>query len=230
MIQTILEFLQDIATRHSGEAVMAWVQFLPAALSLGLSAYGAVNEGNQQRKLRRQRRQWSADNKALFNQDYYSDYTESAEAQDIIRRMREQQDRESKRDANTAVITGSTVEAKAAAKEGRNKAMSNLYGNLGAMGTRMKQRAKDRYLSRKHQLEDMEYDSGQQRAESANNLFSNGLGGLAGMDWAGILGGASSSTKYSGLTNLAATATSPRGLASASPYKDVSSVLIKNLA
>jgi hypothetical protein len=48
----------------------------------------------------------------------------------------------------------------------------------------------------------MEYDNMQQDAQSSNNLLYNGVKGMAGTDWAGILGGgvdnknAGSNVKY----------------------------------
>jgi len=188
MIQTILEFLNDVALRHSGDAVMAWVQFIPSALSLVSAGVGAIGEGKKRREQRAMMNRWNAENESMFNADYYGDYTQRADAQDIIRQMRDQFDRQAKRDENTAVITGSTVEAQAAAKEGRNRAMSSLYGNLGAMGQRFKDRAKDRYMRQKMALQGMQYDELGQQAQSANNLLYGGLSSLAGMDWAGMLG------------------------------------------
>lgn len=188
MIQTILEFLSEVALRHSGDAVMAWVQFIPAALSLVSAGVGAIGEGNKRRAQRSMMNRMNAENQSMFNADYYGDYTQRADAQNIISQMRNQFDRQAKRDENTAVITGSTVEAQAAAKEGRNKAMSNLYGNFGAMGQQFKDRAKDSYMRQKMALQGMEYDELGQQAQSANNLLYSGISGLAGMDWAGMLG------------------------------------------
>lgn len=189
MIRAILEFLQEIALRHDTEVIMAWVQYIPAAIS-GLSAgIGALSQSKKNREMRGMVGGWQAENEAMFTNDYNKDYTQTQEAQNIIKQMRDLNDREAKREQNTAVITGGTVEAQAAAKERRNRAMSDLFGNLGAMGTRYKERAKDRYLNRKNQLQGIEYGQLAQEAESAGNLMSNGLSGLAGMDWAGIMGG-----------------------------------------
>lgn len=185
----ISDFLQEISLRHSGDALMAWVQFIPAAMSLIGAGIGGYSEGQKRRAMRRKMAQMDAENKALFNADYYADYTQRADAQNIIKKMRDDFRRQSKNDENAAVVTGSTIEAQAANKAGRNRAMSNLFSNLGAMGERYKDRAKDRYLARKSQIEGMEYANLADSAQSSNNLLYNGISGLANMDWAGVLGG-----------------------------------------
>lgn len=197
MIQ-LFDFLQQLFA-PKGDAVTAFIQFLPAILSAGSAIYGAVSEGQMRKKMARERQKWNAENEALFNQDYYSDYTQRADAQNIIRQMRDDTQRQQKYDENKAAITGSTPEYTAAVKEARSKAMSNLYRNLGAQGAQFKERAKDRYLRQKQALQGMEYDDMSSSAESSANLMSNGLSGLAGQDWAGILGGgtAKPNNKYS---------------------------------
>ena len=189
MIQEILEFLQGIALRHSDAAVMAWVQFIPAVLS-GVSAiYGGIKNARARNKQKREISKWNAENKSIFNNDYYKDYTQTQEAQNVIRQARNIFDQGAKRDANTAVVMGSTVEGQAAAKEARNRTMANLFANLGAQGTRYKERAKDRYLHGNSQIRAMQYGQLGQDADNASNLMYNGIQGIANSDWAGIMGG-----------------------------------------
>lgn len=185
----IIDFLQEISLRHSGDTVMAWVQYIPAVMSLIGAGIGGYSEGQKRRAMRRKMAQMDAENKVLFNADYYADWTQRADAQNIINKMRDDFRRQSKNDENAAVVTGSTIEAQAANKAGRNRAMSNLFSNLGAMGQRYKDGAKDRYLARKSRIEGMEYANLADSAQSSNNLLYNGISGLANMDWAGVLGG-----------------------------------------
>ena len=224
MIQTILEFLNEVALRHSRDVLMAWVQFIPAAVSALTAGYGAIQQGKKNREMRGMVNRMGAENQAMFNADYYGDYTQRADAQNIIRQMREQMDRQTKRDNNTAVITGGTVEAQAAAKEGRNRAMSNLFGNLAAHGQRFKDRAKDRYMHRKAQIDNMLYGQLAEESMSAGNLLYNGIGGLAGTDWAGILGGGKPNLGPSP-AKIENSAISP--LQTANPIKNVSGIIPK---
>lgn len=165
------------------------IQYLPIIANLAQTGYGAIQEGQQRKLMAGERKKWGAENEALFNEDYYSDYTQRAEAQNVIRQMRNQQKKADKVDQNVAAVTGATPEAINAGKERRNKAMTDVYANIAANAMQYKDRAKGRYLSRKAQLQGMEYDTMNQTAISANNVMSNGLKGLATTDWAGIVSG-----------------------------------------
>ena len=171
------------------------IQYLPAIASGVSTIYGAVKEGQQRREMQRTRQNWAGENEALYNKDYYSDYTQRADAQNVIKKMRDQMRDQNKVDNNVAAVTGASSEAINAQKQRRNQAMTTLYGNLGAMGANLKERSKDRYLVRKQQLQGMEYDDQAARAESANNLMYNGIKGLAGTDWAGIMAGGGTAGK-----------------------------------
>jgi len=161
---------------------------LPAAMSLISSGVGAVQEGQQRKRMTEERGKWNADNEAMFNNDYYGDYTQRADVQNTIKQMREEQKRQGEIDNNTAVVTGATPEAQVAAKDSRNKAMSSVFSNIAAQGSAFKDRTKAHYLQRKTSLQGLEYDEMDKTAGSANNLLYNGVKSLAGTDWAGIMG------------------------------------------
>ncbi|NDV46108.1 hypothetical protein D0T49_03510 [Paludibacter sp. 221] len=160
---------------------------IPAIANIAQTAYGAVKEGEERKRMQRERNKWNAENEALFNKDYYSDYLQTAEAQNVIRQMRENMKRQSKAEQNNQVVTGATPEVAAANKEMRNRAVADLYGNLAARGQLRKDRAQDRYLSRKYSLQGLEYDTLGQQAQSANNMLYNGIKGLGNADWSSII-------------------------------------------
>lgn len=165
------------------------IQYLPMIASLAGSAYGAIQEGQERKRMAAERQKWNAENEALFNQDYYSDYTKRADSQNVIRQMRNQQQNENKVDQNVAAVTGASPDAMNARKERRNKAMTDLYSNLGAVGAQWKDSVKGRYQARKQALQGLEYDTMNQRAQSANNLMYNGIKTLGSTDWSGLVGG-----------------------------------------
>lgn len=186
---TILELIQQVITHSKGEAVMAWVQFLPAILSAGQAIYGGISEGRKRRQMGNEMNKWNAENEALYNKEYHSDYTQRADVQNIIRQMREESDRNRKIDEGKQVITGGTPQQALASQDRRNKAMSNLFSNLAGQGARHKDNVQGRYLNRKYGLQGMKYDDMSQDAASSGNMMNNGIQGLLGSDWAGILGG-----------------------------------------
>lgn len=165
------------------------IQYLPIVANLLQTGFGAIQEGQQRKRMAGERAKWGAENEALFNKDYYADYTQRADAQNVIRQMREQNKKADKVEQNVAAVTGATPEAINAGKERRNKMTTDVYANIAANAMQYKDRAKGQYLSRKAQLQGMEYDTMNQTAMSANNVMTNGLKGLATTDWAGIVGG-----------------------------------------
>ncbi len=164
------------------------IQYLPIIANAAQTIVGAIGEGKQRDKMAAERSKWNAENNALFNKDYYSDYTQRADSQNVIRQLREQNKKADKVEQNVAAVTGSTPEAIGAGKERRNKMMTDVYANIAANSMKYKDTAKGRYLSRKSQLQGMEYDAMNQNAISSNNMISNGLRGMA-TDWAGVVGG-----------------------------------------
>ncbi len=165
------------------------IQFLPALAGLVSSGMGAIGEGKERAAMAAERQKWNAENEAMYNKDYYGDYTQRADTQNLIKRMRDEQKSQNKIDENTAVVTGATPETQNAAKEQRNKAMTSVFSNIAAQGSTFKDRAKDQYLNRKASLQGMEYDDMNQNAQSSNNLLYNGIKGMGATDWAGIMSG-----------------------------------------
>ena len=77
--------------------------------------------------------------------------TQRADAQNLIRQMREQNKKADKIEQNVAAVTGATPEAVNAGKERRNKMTTDVYSNIAANAMQFKESAKNRYLSRKQQ-------------------------------------------------------------------------------
>lgn len=165
------------------------IQYLPAIASGASSIYGAIKEGQQRKEMKRERQKWGAQNEALFNKDYYADYTQRADAQNLIKKMRDESRSQNKIDNNVATVTGASPEAINAQKQRRNQNMTSLYGNIGAMSSQLKDRSKDRFLAQRSALQGMEYDEMAANADSANNMLYNGIKGVANTDWAGIVTG-----------------------------------------
>ena len=162
------------------------IQYLPMIANLAQTAFGAVKEGQQRKRMAGEQQKWNAENEALYNKNYYGDYTKRADSQSAIRQMDDQMKKADKVEQNVAAVTGATPEAINASKERRNKAVTSLYSNIGANAMQYKDAAEGRYQARKAQLQGMEYDSMEQTAQSAGNVMNNGIAGLA-TDWASLM-------------------------------------------
>lgn len=224
-MQVILELIQKIIEQHQGDVMMAWVQFIPGIVGGLGSAVSGIFGGRKAKKQENQQmqnienkigefqeasasklRDWNNENREWYDTQMNRDYSQTPEALNMMRQLREEMDRQGERSANNNVVSGATVETQALEKDSRNKAMSNVSGNIASMATAYKNQAENRYMNNQSQMRGMEMnnDAGlrnmtmgveqqklgriQERRDSAGNLLYNGLTGLAGQDWAGILG------------------------------------------
>ena len=223
-MQIVVELIQRIIEQHQADVVMAWVQFIPAIAS-GLGAVAGGIFGNKAKKKEDKQMQnientvnqfqetsaaklkdWNNENREWYDTQMNRDYSQTPEALNMMRQLREEMDRQTDRSTNNNVVSGATVEARALDKDSRNKAVSNLSGNIASMATAYKNQAENRHLANQSQLRGMEMNNDasmrnmvmgveqqklerlQDRSNSSNNMLYNGLTGLAGQDWAGILG------------------------------------------
>lgn len=151
-----------------------------AGVGLGTSLFGQWKAGKERKKMNNQIGQWEGENKAFYNSRALGDYTQRSDAQNAIRQMREQLDRQTKRATNTQAITGGTVEQTAVAKDSANKALADATSNIAAVGQQFKDKVTDQYLNRKNQLGMMKYDTMKGNAQSGEALAQTGLNTAAG--------------------------------------------------
>lgn len=151
-----------------------------AAGGLASSLFGAFNAGQERRKMKSEIGKMEADNKALYNTQALSDYTQRTDSQNVLRQMRNQLDRQTKRTANTAAITGGTVEQTAVAKDSANKALADATANIGAIGAQFKDRVTDRYVNRKNHLSYMKMNMMGDAAKGWENFTQSGLNVASG--------------------------------------------------
>lgn len=140
--------------------------------------FGGIKAGKQRKKMRRYLDQQDAENTAFYNANALSDYTQRADAQNLMKQLRDNLTKTNKRTENMAVVTGATPEQQAVSKEQSNKVISDTYASLGAMGQQWKDRITDRYLSRKDNITNQRMDMMGQRAQSYENLMNNGFNAL----------------------------------------------------
>lgn len=169
--------------------------------------YSAYKANKERKKMDRLLDQQQSENQAWYNANALGDYTQRADAQNMLRNLRENLDRQNKVSANTAVVTGATPEQQAVQKEQSNKVISDAYANLGAMGQQYKDRVTDQYLNRKYELQNVRSNMIAGDLNNYSTLFNNSMtqladsfktsggggkggGGMGGMeDVAGAIGG-----------------------------------------
>ena len=134
-----------------------------------------------------------AENTALYNKDYYSDYTQRSDTQKLMKQLRDNLGKNNKRAENMAVVTGATPEQQAVTKEQSNKVISDTFSNIGAMGQQWKDQVSNRYLSRRQNIADQRMGMMNQKAQSYENLMNTGLNMMGG-SLGGMMGGASATS------------------------------------
>lgn len=156
-----------------------WGSIISGATNLVGGLIGGIRAGRQRTKINSDIDGQNAANEAMYNSQVYSDYTQRADSQNLLKQLRENLDRQTNRANNTAVIAGGTQEAQAIQKEAANKTISDTMTNLGAMGQRWKDSVTNRYLARRDALSNQKIGTMQQAAQSGENLLSNSQKGVA---------------------------------------------------
>ena len=131
-----------------------WGAIIGGALNIG----GQLFAGHQQRKLAKEQEKnlQGFENRALaerdrdvryaqdlFNRDYYTNYTDTAEGRNMLNQMSDMY----KRANSTSMLTGGTLseEAKLARLSNQTQQMGDAAANMAAMGTQRKDMVQNRF-------------------------------------------------------------------------------------
>lgn len=163
----------------AGASFGPWGAAIGGAVGLLGSLFGGNKAAKQRKKMEKYLNQQDTDNKAWYNANALSDYTQRSDTQNLMKQLRETMGKQNKIAANTAVVTGATPEQQAVAKEQTNKVLSDTFANIGSMGQRWKDNITDKYLSRKDNIAQQRWNMMEGKAQSGENLQSNGLGMLS---------------------------------------------------
>lgn len=160
-----------------------------AGLGLAGSIFGGSKAAKQRRKMNRYLNEQDAENTTQYNRDYYSDYTQRADTQNLMKQLRDNLGKTNKRAENMAVVTGATPEQQAVQKEQSNKVISDTFSNIGAQGQMWKDQVSNRYLARRENIANQRMGVMGQKAQSYENLMNSGLNMMGG-SIGGLFGGA----------------------------------------
>ncbi|MDR0824947.1 MAG: hypothetical protein LBN74_07610 [Prevotella sp.] len=156
------------------------MSILGGVIGLGASLFGGIKAGKERRKMDKFLNKQNTENTAWYNANALSDYTQRADAQNLMGQLRNTLTKQNKIAANTAVVTGATPEQQAVQKEQSNKVVSDTFSNIGALGQQWKDRVTDKYLARKDNIAQQRMGMMGQNAQSYENLMGNGLNMLTG--------------------------------------------------
>ena len=131
-----------------------------SAIFGGSKASKAMNEAN---KLVEQQQK---DNQAWYDRRYNENYSQTAEAQNLMNYAREQAEKQFRLAEGAAAVTGATEESVARAKQSANDMMAQTASNIAAQGTARKDAVEQQYLNTKNSLTQQQVANLQNKAQN----------------------------------------------------------------
>lgn len=107
-----------------------------------------------------------ADNEAWYNRRYNEDYSNTAEAQNLMNYARQEAEKQFRRSEGSAAVTGATEESVARAKQSANEMIGQTASNIAAQGTARKDAIESQYLNTKNSLTQQQVANLQQKAQN----------------------------------------------------------------
>lgn len=150
---------------------------LGGAIGAGIGALGSIMSGigsaRQLKKARGVLEDQSKENQAWFDKEYNQDYTQRADAQAMLGRVRQQADNQYRRAEQMAAVTGATDESLAMQKAGANDMYAQTLTGLGEQASRFKEGVMNRFLDTRANLNQRQYDSYVQGAQQWQQVGAN---------------------------------------------------------
>lgn len=116
---------------------------------------------------------------SIFKSNYYSDYLQRADAQNIINSAKEMFQSNTNNLQGRATVMGATNEWRAAAQNESNNALSALYSNLAAQGVNWKDRVLSDYLNRKADVNTRRYNTYLNSSNNYQNSFMKSISDMS---------------------------------------------------
>lgn len=155
------------------------------AASLASSVFGGSKAAKAQREANRLLEQQKGENQAWYERRYNEDYTQTPEAQNMIRMAKDAAEKQYRRVEGAAAVAGGTDEAVAKAKEAGNEMVANAVANIAAQGTARKDAIEGQYRQTDAALTGQQVAALQGKAQAisgaagqAASAFGNLAGGL----------------------------------------------------
>lgn len=139
---------------------------LGIAGSIGSAILGGSAASKAAKQANKLIQQQQRDNQAWYDRRYNEDYSQTAEAQNLMNYAREQAEKQFRRAEGAAAVTGATEESVARAKRDANEMLSQTASNIAAQGTARKDAIEQQYLNTKNGLTQQQVQNLQQKAHN----------------------------------------------------------------
>ena len=139
---------------------------LGIAGSLGSAIFGGSKASKAANQANRLIEQQQKDNQAWFDRRYHENYSDTAEAQNLMNYARQEAEKQFKRAEGAAAVAGGTEESVARAKRDANEMLAQTASNIAAQGTARKDSIEQQYLNTKNSLTAQQVANLQQKAQN----------------------------------------------------------------
>ena len=139
---------------------------LGIAGSIGSAIFGGSKASKAAKEANRLIEQQQKDNQAWFDRRYNEDYSQTAEAQNLMNYAREQAEKQFRRAEGAAAVAGATDESVAMAKQSANEMLAQTASNIAAQGTAGKDAIEQQYQNTKNSLTQQQVANLQQKAQN----------------------------------------------------------------
>lgn len=149
------------------------------ALALGSAIYGAAASSKYNRQAQRLIQQQRQDNKDWYNARMSEDYTQRADAQNVINRQRELLDRQYKAAQASNVVSGGSDASLAMQKAAANDAMAQTMSDIASEAANYKDNVEKQYRAQDAALNQQQAqiaaDQAKSTAQAASQTVNAGL-------------------------------------------------------
>lgn len=147
-----------------------------AALGIGSAIFGGSKASKAAKQANALLDKRIQENQAWYDRRYNEDYSQTAEAQNLLNYAREQADKQYRRAEGAAAVAGASDESVAQAKANANDMLAQTASNIAAQGTARKDAVEQQYMNTKNALTQQQSDNLMQKASN----ISQAAGGAAG--------------------------------------------------
>ena len=139
---------------------------LGIAGSVGSAIFGGSKASKAANQASRLIEQQQSDNQKWYDRRYNEDYSQTAEAQNLMNFARNEAEKQFRRAEGAAAVAGGTEESVARAKRDANEMLSQTASNIAAQGTARKDAIEQQYLNTKNSLTQQQIQNLQQKAQN----------------------------------------------------------------
>lgn len=179
------------------------------ALSIGGALYGGISSATAANKAREEKARQRRRNRAWYEYDMATPYTQRADALASVQKAREIFMERNKNASATAAVSGATDEAAARMKEDSNKAIADTMSNIAAQGAVLREEQQERYREREDRLAEQMAQDEKEKAQAIAGATTQVMKAGANM-----MGGVAKDSTQTGDTKVVA---SDKGTVAAAP-------------